>query len=223
VRLVERLERGDLVRATLHVTETDAWLSAIQRTGAAPVADDPAEADAPAAPTDLLEPGQAVPDTHFTDQDGQAFDFGQVRGKAVAVTFIYTRCPLPTFCPLMDRHFARAQRLAAGRADLAGRVQLVTVSFDPAFDTPAVLKQHARAVGADESTWRFVTAPAATVDEFAARLGVAVVRERDEAGGIVHNLRTAVIAPDGRIHVILSGGDWTPERLVEELGRALQS
>jgi protein SCO1/2 len=222
--LLQGLQRGDMVRATLVVTDTDAWLSSIDRTGHAPVVEaaDTDEAQSPAAPPpDLLEPGQPVPDLTFTDQDDRTFMLAGVRGRAVALTFIYTRCPLPNFCPRMDRLFLAVQKEVAGRQDLRGRVQLVSVSFDPAFDTPAVLKQHAASIGADLDSWRFVTADPGAIDSFATRFGVSIVRETNGTLEITHNLRTAVIGPDGRLLKVFPGSDWTPQQVVAELAAAL--
>jgi protein SCO1/2 len=224
LRLLDGLSRGDLVRGTLVVTETDAWLSTLDRTGHQPVPESADEAGASgpaAAPAELVEPGQPVPEATFTDQDGKPYDIHGARGRAVALTFIYTRCPLPTFCPRMDRQFLAAQNAIAARPDLRGRVQLLTISFDPAFDTPAVLRQHAASLGADLSSWRFLTADAETVERFATRFGVSIVREGDGTADITHNLRTAVIGPDGRVVEIYTGGDWTPEQLVADLAAAL--
>lgn len=226
VTLIQGLSRGDLIRATLIVTDSDAWLTTVQKTGHEDVKPDaeaePSAAAPAAADPELLEPGQAVPDDALVDQDGERFSLADARGRAVALTFIYTRCPLPTFCPLMDRHFAAAQRLIEGRPDLRDRTLLVTVSFDPAFDTPAVLRAHATGLGAKTDHWRFLTGEIATVDRFATAFGVSVVRDTDDAANIVHNLRTAVIGPDGRLRKILSGGDWTPEQLVGELSSAVR-
>jgi protein SCO1/2 len=233
-RLLQPLERGDLIRATLVVTSDDAWLAAVEKTGHAAVPEpgpEAAESAAAPPPPDLLDPGQAVPDERFTDHTGRPFSLSDLRGRAVAVTFTYTRCPLPTFCPLMDRRFAETQRLVQARDDLRGRVQLLSVTLDPAFDTPAVLFDHARSLGADPATWRFVTGAHETLDRFATRFGVSVVRETgggtgsggpgagstSGAGAITHNLRTAVIAPDGRLSQVFAGAEWTAETLVEAL------
>ncbi len=222
------LGRGDVVAATLVVTDTDAWLIGLKKVGHAEVEESEAgasgSASAPARPApELLEPGQAVPDEAFVDQNGQPFSLAAARGKAVALTFIYTRCPLPNFCPRMDRHFLAAQRLVAARPSLEGRVQFVSVSFDPAFDTPPVMKQHMASIGADASSWHFVTADQDTIERFATRFGVSIVREDAGTLEIVHNLRTAILAPDGRLVTILNGGDWTPEQLLSQLAAILTS
>jgi protein SCO1/2 len=155
----------------------------------------------------------------LTDHEGKPLALSSWRGSAVAVTFIYTRCPLPQFCPLMDRRFADVQRIAESDAVLAGKVHLLSVSFDPDHDTPAVLQAHAGKVGADASLWRFATAPPATVDTFAAAFGVNVIREQDTT--ITHNLRTAVVGPDGRVVALYDGNEWTSDQLIADLRRAL--
>ncbi len=220
------LARGDLVSATLVVTDSDAWLSDLRKVGHAEVKDDDEDAaSSPAArpAPELLEPGQPVPEEAFVDQDGRPFSLASVKGKAVALTFIYTRCPLPNFCPRMDRHFLAAQRMVATRPGLKDKVLFVSISFDPSFDTPPVLRQHMASIGADPASWRFVTGDQQAIERFSTRFGVSIVREEAGSLEIVHNLRTAVVAPDGRLVTILTGGDWTPEQLVAALAATLAS
>ena len=143
----------------------------------------------------ILQAGDTVPDTPLIDQDGQPMTLKDFRGSALAVSFIYTRCPLPQFCPLIDRRYGEVQKLAANDAALAGRIKLLSISFDPAFDRAEVLRAHAVKVGADPKVWRFATADESTVDRLAAEFGINVIREKD--GTITHNLRTAVIDPAG--------------------------
>ena len=208
---------GDLVTATLVVEPTRYYLEGVQKVGTAPL---PAAATArPVAEgVHILGPGDPVPATALTDHTGQPIRLTDWSGSAGVVTFIYTRCPLPDFCPLMDQRFAEIQTIAAGDAALRGRVRLLSVSFDPDMDTSAVLAAHAARVGAGPG-WRFATAPAGTVDRFAAEFGVNVIREADTT--ITHNLRTAVIGPDGRVVAAYSGNDWTAGTLVDDLRRAL--
>jgi protein SCO1/2 len=121
----------------------------------------------------------------------------------------------------MDRRFAEVQRQVAAEAALRDRVHLVSVSFDPDQDTPAALKAHAAKLGADPARWTFATAPRETVDRLAAGFGVNVIREADRT--ITHNLRTAVVGPDGRVVAIYTGSDWTTAQMVADLKRALQA
>jgi protein SCO1 len=215
-KLLQGLSRGDFISATLNVQDAEAWLSAIQRTGHADVTD---TAPVPRV-MDVLEPGEPVPDTVLQDERGQPRRLIDWRDRAVAVTFIYTRCPMPDFCPLMERQFAEAQRLIASDPTLAGAVHLVAVTFDPRHDTPDVLKAHARARGADPRVWTYLTGTPASIEDIASRFGVSVMREQTDSETLTHNLRTAVIDPRGRLVKIYSGSDWTAATLVEDLREA---
>ena len=148
-KLLDGIAPGDLIDATLAVTENDAFLTEVKKVGQAPLPAPPAEAPAAATPQassgfELLKPGEAVPDAAFVDQDGKKRQFASFKGSTVVLTFIYTSCPVPTFCPLIDSHFAAIQNKLKGDAALKGHVHLVSVSFDPLTDTPPVLKKHAQ-------------------------------------------------------------------------------
>jgi protein SCO1 len=144
----------------------------------------------------LLKVGETVPDFAMTTQEGEPLKLSDLRGKVVALTFIYTRCPLPDFCPLMDRKFAElADRIGAvaGRAE---HVRLLSVSFDPEHDTPEVLRKHAEGLGARPPLWRFAVASHEELGKVAAPLGLTY---GPAAGEIIHNLSTAVIDPQGKL------------------------
>jgi protein SCO1 len=210
---------GDLITATLKVEATLAHLTAITRTGWAPIPDDARTTIPAAAGIELLKAGDAVPDTRLVDQDEQPVSLRDFRGSVAAITFIYTRCPLPQYCPLMDRRFAEVQELAAADPALNGKLRLLSVSFDPKFDRAAVLRRHAGTLRADPRVWTFATADEATVDRLAARFGVNVIRETNDT--ITHNLRTAVIDPSGRVTALLDSNAWTASDLIRELKAAL--
>ena len=212
---------GDLITATLNVAPDGAYLTAITKTGSAPLPEGARTTIPAAANVHLLQAGDAVPQTTLTNQHGRAISLADFGGSAVALTFIYTRCPLPQFCPLMDRRFAEVQQLAAADPALNGKIRLLSVSFDPAFDRPETLQAHARRLKADPAVWHFATADEAIVDRFAAEFGVNVIRESD--GTITHNLRTAVIDPTGHVRSIVDNNAWTAEELVASLKDALLS
>jgi protein SCO1/2 len=212
-KLLDQRNPGDLVSATLVVEDTEGYLKAITATGHAPP-----RAAPPARPAlDLLNPGDAIPDVALVDQDGTARRLSDWRGRSLAITFIYTRCPLPDFCPVMDRRFAEAQGQILDDAVLRERVHLASISFDPAFDTPQVLAAHAAKVGAHNFAWSFLTGAAADVEPFAARFGVSVIREGANASEVVHNLRTPVIDGSGRLVTVLTGSDWQASELIAAL------
>ncbi len=208
---------GDLVTAQLVVGSSEAWLATLEKTGAAPL--DTVASVPPAAFVVPLKPGDMAPDATFIDHTSESLSLTGWRGQAVAVTFIYVRCPLPQFCPMIDRRFAELQRAVRADSQLAGRVRLLSVSFDPDQDTPAALAAHAKKLEADSSVWRFATAPRDVVDRFAAQFGVNVIREPDRT--ITHNLRTAIIAPDGRVAAMYDGGDWTTAQALNDLRGSL--
>lgn len=208
-------EPGDLVTAELVVSDVDAHLASLTRTGHAPIASPPAVSDSPR----VLMPGEAVPDALLVDQDGRPRPFSDYQGHRVAVTFIFTRCPLPDFCPLMDRHFAAVQKTIQGTPSLAD-VRLLSVTLDPEFDSPAVLKRHAQRRGADQAVWAFATGEPEEVGRFARQFGIYTERDAGTGANLIHNLRTAVVGADGRLAAVHSGNDWTPADLVADLEAA---
>lgn len=210
---------GDLITATLNVAPDLAWLSAINKTGTAPIPVDAATKIPVAANVTLLDAGAEVPATKLMDQDDKPLALTDWKGSAIVVTFIYTRCPLPQFCPLMDRRFAEIQALAAADPALNGKVRLLSISFDPAHDRSAVLRAHAAKAGAKPEVWRYATAEEASVDRLAAEFGINVMREPD--GTITHNLRTAVIDPRGRVVSIHDNNGWTAASIADELKAAV--
>ena len=211
--LLEGKKPGDLFTATLVVEEVNGYLSQLTTTGHAPIKN--AAAGPVITASDILDEGDAVPDDPLVDQGGAARPLPSLRGHRLALTFIYTRCPLPDFCPMMDRQFAALQdtiRKTPGLAD----VRLVSVTLDPEFDTPAVLDAHARKLGADPRLWYFATGERDRVLAVARRFGV-LTEQGESPDLVVHNLRTAVIDADGRLVSVRSGNMWTPAELVADI------
>lgn len=211
--LLDGLSPGDLFEATLVRKEGDMYLDALKKTGSQPL---PPDAK-PVKAMNVMEPGEEVPDDPLQDQTGETRRLSSWRGRALAVTFVYTRCPVPDFCPLMDRQFADLQRAIATDPALRNRAHLVSVSFDPARDTVDAIRAHAKARGADPRTWSYLTGTHAAVDRVTSRFGVSTINETDAAQTISHNLRTAVVGPDGRLIKIYSGNEWTVDALLADL------
>jgi protein SCO1/2 len=213
--LLSGKQPGDLVTATLVVGDVDAHLSTLTKTGHAALEAPPAVGDAPR----VLALGDEVADALLIDQDGKPLPFSSLRGRRVALTFVYTRCPLAEFCPLMDRHFAAVQKTISATPSLSD-VRLLTMTFDPEFDTPAVLQAHARRRNANPAVWTFATGDPKEIARFAGQFGVYVEQSSPGSADITHNLITAVIDRDGRLVERHTGNDWTPAELVADLTAA---
>ena len=209
--LLEGRVPGDLVAATLQVQNTDAWISRLTRTGSAPL---PAPAERPAPG---LAPGDRVPDQAFVDQDGVPLTMAWTDGRVAVVTFIYTRCPLPDFCPAIDRRFVELQTSIRGAAGSLADARLLSISIDSAFDRPAVLNAHAKKLGADPKVWRFVTAPPAEIAAFGRQFGIDVRQTGPAPADIEHNLRTVVLDRNRRIVETRTGSGWTAADLLARL------
>ena len=206
---------GDLITATLVVAETTGYLSAITKTGHAAI-------EAPAAPPevsvfDMVKEGDTVPDALLIDEDGKPRPLSSYRGRRVVLTFIYTRCPDADFCPLMNQQFAALQKTIKSTPALAD-VQLVSISFDPEFDTPPVLKAYAKTQQADPLIWHFTTGTKEELTQLASRFGVTVTSDGTPA--LIHNLGTAVLDTEGRLVKLHSSNQWKPADIVAELQQA---
>ena len=212
--LLNGLEAGDLVQATLVVKDYTGYLTALRRTGH----ETPPPLETPAVV--MLQPGEGVPDVRLVDETATTRAIADWRGKVLVVTFIYTRCPFPDFCPRMDRQFKSVQTEVLADPQLRDRVALLSITFDPAFDTPPVLAAHARRVGADPRVWHFATGDRDVIEGFASRLGVSIIREGTNAENVTHNLRTAVIGSDGTLRTVFSGNEWTPAQLMDAVRHA---
>jgi protein SCO1/2 len=168
----------------------------------------------PAAPAaDRLRAGDPVPAFALVDQRGDAFTAARFRGRRTALTFIFTRCPVPEFCPLMVQRFREVER-AVARDRALDDVRLVAVTLDPRFDRPAVLEAYAAAKQVDPARWRLLTG---SVDEIA-RLTTAFAVHVERNGVLLdHTLATAVIDTDGRVVEIWRGNRWTATAVVAAL------
>jgi protein SCO1/2 len=214
------VQPGDLVRGRLVVRPDDGFLESLERTGhrAVPAAAPPMAI----AGGDFLIEGDPVPDVPFVDQNGRRRGLREPGDAALVMTFIYTRCPFPTFCPMMDRHFTTLQHRIKTDPQLTGRVQLLSITVDPEYDTPAVLKAHAARLGADEHVWSFVRPEGPAAAGFAERIGVTAARQSPDNAVIVHNLVTAVVDPAGAIAKIYRGNEWAPAHVATLLTSLLR-
>jgi len=197
---LDDLVPGDEVVGRLLVAGDDSELVDVEVTRAAPP--DAAALDFSGATPQLkdvprvLKPGDPVPDFAFTTQEATELSLSALRGDVVVLTFIYTRCPIPEFCPAMDRTFAELAGRLAATPSRSASVRLISLSFDPEHDTPAVLLEHAKARGAKPPLWTFAVASHEELRKVAGPLGLSYGPNGDE---IIHNRCIAVIGPDGRL------------------------
>jgi len=196
------------------------WLENISIT-AAPK---PGQAEPPIN-ENFVQIGQAVPDFSLTNQDGKKISLKDFRGKALAVTFIYARCPLPDYCIQMSKNFSDAAiQLSADNA-LKDKIRLLSISFDPANDTPEKLRSYGigylgKGAQPDFSVWQLAVGTDAEVRKIADFFGLRYEVDENDKTQINHSLRTAVIAPDGTVTKIFAGNEWTPAQLIKELESA---
>jgi len=164
--------------------------------------------------------GDVVPDFKLHNQDGRAIRLSQFRGKNLLVTFIYTRCPLPNFCPLVTHNFAIIEKQLAANPRLHKKTHLLCVSFDPEYDTPERLKAYGVTyIGSDAkdafANWDFAVPEKPVLPEMAKFFNVGITNGADQT--ITHTLSTTLIGPDGKVIRFYPGNDWTPEQVLADL------
>jgi protein SCO1/2 len=168
-------------------------------------------------------PGDQVPDFALRNQDGRAIRMGDSRGKALLVTFIYTRCPLPNFCPLVTHNFAVIDKQLAAHPEIYARTHLLCVSFDLEHDTPERLRAYgAQYIGSEAKNafahWEFAVPKEPVLQEMAQYFDVGMTAGADNT--INHTLSTTLIGRDGKVVRFYPGNEWTPEQLLEDVKRA---
>ena len=208
------MKPGDGIQATLVVTDDYAWLEDVVVTQKS-AAQNAAKPEASAT----LKPGDDVPDFHLVNQDGKPIHLAQYKGKALLLTFIYTRCPVPEYCTLMSNNFSIIDQELQKDPKLYKETHLLSISFDPEYDTPKVLRSYGAAHTGNYdkesfSHWEFATADAAEVKRMAQFFGFTYIPDKDQ---IVHSLQTALIAPDGRIAKLYSGNEWKPADVLSDI------
>lgn len=209
-----KLAPGDRVRFRLSVKGGRSWVDRVIVVSAAPV--DGGLQNTPAVPV-LVAVGTPMPDFELTDQAGKPVALSALKGKVVAVTFIYSRCPLPDYCPRMVENFKAVRERFAARMDRD--LVFLTISFDPRYDTPEVLTKYAASQRAGGPGWHFLTGDPAKIERVCNAFGIQYWAEE---GLITHSLQTAVIDRDGRLAATVEGKDFTPQQLGDLVGAVLE-
>ncbi|TAL03365.1 MAG: hypothetical protein EPO07_06370 [Verrucomicrobia bacterium] len=215
------LAAGDQISFRLLVTDKDGWIDQVRKLET-PKADPTTVAPRGIQIVRDVEPldvGDPLPEYHFTNQFGQSFSTKDFKGRALAVTFVFTRCPFPTFCPRMTGGFAETQAKLLADKFAPTNWHLLTISFDPEFDTPAVLKSYGERNGCDPTHWTLATGALTDITALTEQLGLTFWR--DTPNGLPnHNLRTAVFDVSGRMQTNYIGNQWTSEELAAEILKA---
>jgi protein SCO1/2 len=214
------LKQGDAVSFQMTVTEDDGWISRLKKEGATTNNESPEiESFRQVRNVQPLAEGDVMPDYPFVTESGNSIKLSDFRGQALVFTFIFTRCPFPVFCPRMSENFAEVYKQLAASRSGPTNWHLLSISFDPAFDTPAVLKNYAQRYKHDPQRWSFVTGDITEIDAITEQFGLYFARQ---GANFDHNLRTVVIDASGRVHKIFIGNEWKAEDLKQEIEEAAQ-
>ena len=212
-KVIAFLRPGDRIEARLVVDGDNYFLEEVLTKGFVPTPTPFGGSGIKPEPNKGVAIGEAIPDFTLTDQTGARVKLSQFRGQPVAVTFVYSRCPVATACPLT---VARFSKIDAGlKKDDFGALLCVTV--DPENDTPAVLKEYAAHVGADPKRWKFLTGDPRDVARVAERFGVLYYPDKAQ---IVHSQAVAIVDPDGKLATVYYGEQWEPETVLQDLQKA---
>lgn len=202
-RQIPALPPGTRITFKLSVNRHDSEVTDIVSRGTAP------EFSAP----EPIAAGTPVPDFTLTDETGRPFQLSRLRDRVVALDFIYTRCPLPDVCPRLSANFAALQRR------FGPKVTLVSITIDPQYDTPAVLREYAKRWNANSENWHFLTGEDAVIRSVAASFGLLYFAEE---GSISHTARTAVIRRGGQLAGLVEGSNYAVSQLGDLIELALR-
>jgi protein SCO1/2 len=217
--IVSELHPGDTITATLLASDTTDVLDQIVIVGQA-------KADyLPPVQYQPLTPGENVPDFKLLNQNGRMISLSQFRGKVLLLTFIYTRCPLASYCPRMSRNFAEIDKALAADPSLYKKTHLLSVSFDPDYDTPAVLRSYGGAYTGNYTKetfahWDFAVPPKKELPEILKFFLVGVTPGTNHS--LTHSLSTIVISPEGKIYKWYPTNDWAPQQLLADVKELLK-
>lgn len=210
-----QLEPGDGVEFKFAVTDAASRAFDFHRIGAPRQPEEPAVAAAP-VPARRLREGDPVPPFALRDQLDRPLTQDDLQGRWTVLTFIFTRCPVPEFCPLMSQRFRTLQQQLAAAGSAGTPVQLLSITLDPEFDTPPILRAYGESYGADPARWRLATG---TKEQIMALTRAFAVHTEQSRGTLDHTLATALIGPDGRVRTIWRGNDWKPDEVLAALAR----
>lgn len=213
------IKEGDQITFDLVTTDDDGWIENVKRAGGEAIVTGDTNKGVTFTKTRVVDPlsvGDPVPNYPFVNEEGKAIKLSDLKGKAVGLTFIFTRCPFPTYCPRMNNYFEQAAAELAKEGSPTNW-HLLSISFDPEYDTPEKLREHANRFKRDAAKWSFVTSEKIEILALTEQLGLMFATRN---GTIEHNLRTAIIGPDGKLRQIYLGNEWDVNEFIAEMKKA---
>ena len=208
---------GDEVLFQLHVTGTESWVDQITKIGTVPLVKNPRSADSHLAQTETAPGKNPLLDYKFTNELGQAVSLNGFHGQALAVTFFFTRCPLPEFCPRLSKNFQEASQKLAAMTNAPTNWHFLSISFDTEFDSPAILKAYGESYQYDPQHWSFLTGAPDKISELARSCGMAY---ESDAGTINHNFRTLIVDATGHLQMVFPTSGNLSDAIVNEIIKA---
>lgn len=212
-----RVQPADIIRADVIVEpQGKVWLEHLVVTGKTV-----AKPAVPGAPARVLMIGEKAPDVPMINQDGKNIRFSQFEGKVVLFTFIYTRCPFPDYCPLLSSKFAEIQRDLSRVPDDGNKMHLISISLDPNFDKPPVLRKYGLPYMQNDPAgfahWDFVSTTPADLQTLVTSFGLSF---SDQDGQINHSMNTILLASDGTVANMWPGNDWQASEVLDVMRHA---
>ncbi len=213
------LHPGDHIRFRMVVTDDDGWIEDVRKL------DEPRTPLPPEPPVrrvryvEALALGDEVPDYAFTNMLGSVIRLRELRGRAVAFTFIFTRCPFPTFCPRLSTSFQQAHDRLKATPDSPTNWMLLSITMDTEYDTPARLFEYAQRYHADPKHWLYVTGDLTDITAIGEQFGLQFWRPKP-GDPISHNVRTVVIDTRGRVQWISNENEFKPDELAAQIAKA---
>jgi protein SCO1/2 len=219
------LEPGDQVSFRMLVTDDDGWIDQIKKLGL-PKASLPAASEPPTfrrvREVDPLAVGDVMPEYVFTNAQRRIVRLSDFKGQALAFTFIFTRCPYPTFCPRLSSNFSEAQGKLKAMSDAPTNWHFLSITIDPEYDTPERLQLYSRQYRADPARWDFATGALIDITAIGEQFGLQFWRP-NPTDPIQHNVRTVVVDATGRVQWVTVENEWKATNLVEQVIKAAQA
>jgi protein SCO1 len=218
---IANLRSGDTISFRVEVTDKDVWIADVKKIPTNEV-QLPKSTPLPRPSTKAsqrLREGDALPVFELTNEKGERVTLDTFRGRPWILTFIFTRCPMPNFCPRMAKNFAALQSAIKSGDGALAQTRLLSITIDPQFDSPAILKDYGQHEGADPKIWNFATGATSEIEDLTRAFGVYTERE---GGTINHGLTTALVDRDGNIANLWRGNAWTVDEVIAALRTVTQ-